>query len=79
MKLVYVKIYKLKRGIKTEDLNKYGFDYGMRDLKNDKWSYVEVLDDFFYTVYDDDSYFDPSKENEIKDLIEDGLVELVEI
>ena len=70
---------KIKDNVDLNELEKYGFENGMRDLKDDEYSYVSVFANRrLYTMYNDDEYFAPTKEYEVDDLIKDGLVEKVE-
>ncbi|MBR6689733.1 MAG: hypothetical protein IKL65_00180 [Bacilli bacterium] len=66
---------KIEDNVDLKELEKYGFENGMRDLKNDEYSYVSILANReLYTMYNDDEYFVPTKEYEVDDLIKDGLV-----
>lgn len=70
---------KIKESVDLKELEKYGFEEGMRDLKNDEYSYVKVCNDrSLFTIYNDDEYFEFTKEWEVDDLIKDGVVEKVE-
>lgn len=70
---------KIKDNIDLKELEKYGFENGMRDLKDDCYSYVSIfVNRRLYTMYNDDEYFDVTKDYEVDDLIKDGLVEKVE-
>ena len=67
---------KIKDNVDLKELEKYGFENGMRDLKNDKYSYVSIFANRrLYTMYNDDEYFDVTKDYEVEDVIKDGLVE----
>ena len=70
---------KIKDNVDLKELEKYGFENGMRDLKDDCYSYVSIFANRrLYTMYNDDEYFAPTKEYEVDDLLKDNLIEKVE-
>lgn len=70
---------KIKDNVDLKELEKYGFIEGMRDLKDDEYSYVQVLANrLLCTTYNDDECCEFTKDWEVDDLIKDGLVEKVD-